>query len=249
MTPSIEFIRQILGETTNFVFPEEMYTLAEYAAQVNPPLVIVELGAYCGASTAVLASSSRVTVYSVDWHAVGDGDNFQFAPDDNARFVNTLVRYNLGARVNIINWDSQAFGKIFDKEIGLLFVDASHSSEAVQADLDAWLPHMAPHGVVAFHDYTAEQIKSVALDHPDLVYIQDVVMTGFFSYQPQGPKRFLDDKPFEEPESHVLADLAPASEVQWVEGEGAKPDILIELAKPPKATRKPAAKKTTRKKA
>ena len=38
-------------------------------------------------------------------------------------------------------------------EIEFLFIDADHSEAAVRADVQGWRRHIAPGGVLAFHDY------------------------------------------------------------------------------------------------
>jgi len=129
-------------------------------------------------------------------------------------------------------------------------VDASHSYEAVRADLDAWLPHVVPHGIVAFHDYTAEQIAWLADQSPDLAFVQSVVMTGFFSYQPEEPKPPIE-KPFSAdgiPDAY-LDELPESDPIEVTAANEEIPPILIELAPEPKpkVTRKPAAKTTAKK--
>ena len=39
-----------------------------------------------------------------------------------------------------------------DSPADLIFIDADHSYEAVRGDFLAWVPHLAPDGVIAFHD-------------------------------------------------------------------------------------------------
>lgn len=40
-----------------------------------------------------------------------------------------------------------------EAEINLVYVDASHSAEGVQKDINAWCPRLTPGGIMAFHDY------------------------------------------------------------------------------------------------
>lgn len=40
-----------------------------------------------------------------------------------------------------------------EAEINLIYVDASHSAEGVQRDIDTWCPRLEPGGMMAFHDY------------------------------------------------------------------------------------------------
>ncbi|KKL45576.1 hypothetical protein LCGC14_2354260, partial [marine sediment metagenome] len=50
--------------------------------------------------------------------------------------------------------DSAQHGKEWaEGPIHLLFIDAGHSYGEVMRDIDAWAPHIAPEGVIVFHDY------------------------------------------------------------------------------------------------
>jgi hypothetical protein len=40
------------------------------------------------------------------------------------------------------------------QEVDLVFIDAEHTREAVQADIDAWYRHVASHGIICGHDYS-----------------------------------------------------------------------------------------------
>lgn len=40
-----------------------------------------------------------------------------------------------------------------DKQVGMLIVDADHSTDAVLRDIDAWFPHVVKGGLIFFHDY------------------------------------------------------------------------------------------------
>jgi len=37
--------------------------------------------------------------------------------------------------------------------VGLLYIDALHTEEAVLCDYEAWAPHLAPGSIVAYDDY------------------------------------------------------------------------------------------------
>lgn len=69
-------------------------------------------------------------------------------------FVAQLVSLDLAAFVTPIRaFSVDAAAKWDGPEIGLLFIDGSHTYEDVKADYQAWLPHLAPGAVVALDDY------------------------------------------------------------------------------------------------
>ena len=58
--------------------------------------------------------------------------------------------------VNFVIGDSARVGHSWIEPINLILIDGNHSYEGVKADLEAWLPHIAPGGYVFLHDYDAE---------------------------------------------------------------------------------------------
>ena len=46
-------------------------------------------------------------------------------------------------------------------EVGLLWIDSTHTAEHVTAELAAWLPLVIVGGIVAFHDYAAANIPQL----------------------------------------------------------------------------------------
>jgi len=52
----------------------------------------------------------------------------------------------------------------------MLLIDADHSYDGVRNDFERWLPHVAPGGLIVFHDYLMNDIAryvddAVLMDH------------------------------------------------------------------------------------
>jgi MMP 1-O-methyltransferase len=226
MEPTQAYITQLCQEIHGFVFPDEMYALACYAAQVQAPNVICEIGSYQGLSTTILAlfSPLDVLVYSVDIHDIGEGDDYVFCGYDNQKWMEAILRYGLASKVRAVNLKSQAVGKIFDEPIGLLFEDGSHSTQSVRDDLSVWLPHMIPGGIVAFHDMPVteearprSQILKAVEERTDLTYVSQTNMVAFYSYHPkvQTPDFLYGNAPRIMPtDAQVLLDNALAENAE-----------------------------------
>ncbi|MGC7872890.1 class I SAM-dependent methyltransferase [Desulfosporosinus sp. SYSU MS00001] len=59
------------------------------------------------------------------------------------------------ANTRFFNGSTQEFAKELEKnslQINMLFIDADHSKEAVLNDFWDYFPHVAPHGLILFHD-------------------------------------------------------------------------------------------------
>jgi predicted O-methyltransferase YrrM len=113
---------------------------------------VLELGAFYGYSTVVMASVAEL-VYSIDWH-MGDEHAGLYETWDG--YKANLIGYRVADRVVAIR------GR-FEDEVPLLrdrgvvvdgaFLDGHHSEESVSRDLDLALMLVKPGGFVAFHDY------------------------------------------------------------------------------------------------
>ena len=128
-----------------------------------PALPMVECGVYQGASALVLADVARrkgVPLTLID--------NFQYTTAQCGRNSAEGVRENLTrAGVDplprIVEGDSRVVPEGIDK-VGFLHIDTDHCAAQFHAEMDAWLPHMAPGSVMAFHDYSQhspEMIPSI----------------------------------------------------------------------------------------
>lgn len=63
------------------------------------------------------------------------------------KFVNTSRLASVDAAQHWL-WDERGFHGFYE----FLFLDGDHTPQAVEDDLLAWLPHMAPHGTMVMHD-------------------------------------------------------------------------------------------------
>lgn len=135
------------------------------ARRVPADQCIVELGAYKGRTTAWLALGASeglgARVVSVDpWGQVDvpgydskwEGGYATGAYSEARAEFDEHMRAT-GAAVTVLQGTAEAIGRQwFGDQVGLLWHDAQHTAEAVQADLEAWLPHMAEHSTIVCHD-------------------------------------------------------------------------------------------------
>lgn len=116
----------------------EAITLAECTRLLPASPVIVQIGAYIGASTiAMLESKPDAFIFSVDvkpWRE--ERHNIIDAGLDVSRVVRVL------GDSSQIDWPYP---------IDLLYIDGDHRYDGVKADCEAWLEKV--NGYVLFHDY------------------------------------------------------------------------------------------------
>lgn len=139
-------------------------SLYESVLQAPTP-VVVELGSWKGRSTVWLASGVRDrgegTVCAVD-HWEGSSESqvhgrllAGYGKDQlYHEFRANLERVGLSDLVTPIKLTTTQAARSWpaDRQIGLLFVDASHDYADVRRDFEYWSPYLAPGGLIAFHD-------------------------------------------------------------------------------------------------
>jgi cephalosporin hydroxylase len=119
---------------------------AEVAARFAPAPTLVNIGVEYGASLHCLrAGAPGAQLVGVDLDCT------------------RLVGHVDATRTHLIAGDSAAAGRAWrawaQERLGapavhLVFVDGGHTRDAVHADIVAWTPHLAPGGLLAFHDYS-----------------------------------------------------------------------------------------------
>jgi predicted O-methyltransferase YrrM len=170
--------RTVGGVTlTGNILISERETEALYAAALQRrPGHVVEVGRFSGGTAMVLAvagrASGRPGVTSIDIERLPSAEHF-FA-------VN-----GLSADIELRHGDSTAVAAQWgadtdNSEIGLLFIDADHSYDAVVRDLIAWTPHLAPGGSLVLHDVgtpdcgVARAVHYFVAHSPDYVNLRQI---------------------------------------------------------------------------
>ena len=134
--------------------------LANLAAKVPVDQEIVELGAFAGRSTAFLAHGSKhgrkAHVTSIDPWGPGalPGGTEQDAADEVLEsYRQTLTELDMWRWVTPLRAMGEHVAPMWQKSIGLLFLDATHLYEDTRDEMERWAPLLAPRAFAAFHDY------------------------------------------------------------------------------------------------
>jgi len=162
------WLRNAARRAIGFMPDEEgvaLYEAGLLGAEVGP---LLEIGSYCGRSAIYLGAAAREKnrlLYSIDHHRgseehqPGGGYHDQRLVDPDSGLFDTLPTFRrtieqagLEDVVVGIVARSEVVARDWATPLGLVFVDGSHSSEAVQGDYEAWAPHVEPDGILAIHD-------------------------------------------------------------------------------------------------
>lgn len=140
----------IPADIQSAVTPEEAMALAALARGK----VVIELGAWHGFSTVVLASVADY-VLSIDWHM---GDEHAGQQDTWDVFTANIRKYDIGGRVQVIRERFESALPRLAAQAGApfvdgVFIDAMHDEKSVTRDTELVLPLVKPGGWLAWHDY------------------------------------------------------------------------------------------------
>jgi predicted O-methyltransferase YrrM len=129
---------------------------------------LLEVGTYCGKSAVYLGAAARVAgtvLFTVDHHR-GSEENQPGWEHHDARLVDpgtqridtlpwfrrTIEDARLEDVVVAVVGDSPTVARHWATPLGLVFVDGGHAFDVALADYEGWGPHVAPGGLLAFHD-------------------------------------------------------------------------------------------------
>ena len=156
------------------------------AACVPAKGCIVEIGSFKGRSTVMLAKVG--SHYGLDPVVAIDPHNSPILLNHQANseassyqdFVNSIHSAGVSNHVESHVAYSTDVAASWRRPIRLLWIDGDHNYEGAKTDLDNFLPHLVPGGVVAFHDALN------AFPGPIRVFVEDVLRSDRF-----GPAGFV----------------------------------------------------------
>lgn len=147
------------------------YNLYKMAVELCPENgIMVELGSWTGESMAFLTveainSGKSINLYSVDAfmgniHSGTVGTGF---PQWDKYKQNLQPVWGKFTPIKGLSWD--VADQFEDGSVDFVFIDADHTYEGVNKDIDAWLPKMKSGGLFAGHDYdSAKSVKKAVME-------------------------------------------------------------------------------------
>lgn len=149
--------------------PEELLAVYRLAATWPVDGDIVELGAWVGLTTSYLAAASEVygrgIVHAVDtFEGTKEGGSpypsiARFGGTTLGTFRDQVKQAGVADQVRMhVGFTSDVACTYPGRPIRVLLIDADHSYDGVRRDFRDWLPHVAPGGLILFHDYLMPDI-------------------------------------------------------------------------------------------
>lgn len=135
--------------------------LTELFDAINPQ-IIVEVGCWLGESAIFIAEHSAAKLYAVDhWLGSVEHQNVSLVKDGTLydQFLSNVIHRNLTHKIVPVREYSLKAAEKFNVEADLVYIDASHDTESVLADIYAWFPKLSKKGVLCGDDFTWPSVK------------------------------------------------------------------------------------------
>jgi MMP 1-O-methyltransferase len=142
-----------------------LYAAGLAAAAAGP---LLEIGTYCGKSAIYLGAAARArdgVLFTVDHHRGSEENQAGWEHHDQRLvdpatgrmdtlpwFRHTIEDAGLEDVVIAVVGSSPTVAAYWGRPLGLVFIDGGHAFEVALTDYEAWSPHVAPGGLLVFHD-------------------------------------------------------------------------------------------------
>jgi MMP 1-O-methyltransferase len=155
-------------DAIGFMPDDEGLALHDAGLQGGAVGPLLEVGTYCGKSAVYLGAAARergTVLFTVDHHRGSEENQAGWEFHDESLvdprtgrmdtlpfFRRTIEDAALEDVVIAIIGDSMTVARTFATPLGMLFIDGGHALDVALADYTAWSTHVAPHGLLVFHD-------------------------------------------------------------------------------------------------
>lgn len=132
--------------------------LADLARELPRDSVVVEVGAYAGEGTKILADWFK-RVFSIDFWETPAGEEpssrveyFTFGLDAAEKEFDSM-RLSYPGIYKLKGRDTQFLDVFADRSVDMVYIDADHRYESVKKNIAEWMPKVKIGGWIAGHDY------------------------------------------------------------------------------------------------
>ena len=141
---------------------EDFNAIQEICAKVSPYSTVVEIGTFCGRSTAQWAKClPNSIIYTIDIHPHWDAGSWF---KNNTNWGGKIENFK-GNILDTIEWVKVHYPNIINitaastsikhlNDIDIVFIDGNHSHETCYADINHWFTYLKPTGIMCGHDYS-----------------------------------------------------------------------------------------------
>jgi predicted O-methyltransferase YrrM len=163
-----EALLRLAHAAIGFMPDDEGLALYEAGLAASGAGPLLEIGTYCGKSAIYLGAAARsggVVLFTVDHHRGSEENQVGWEHHDQRLvdprtgrmdtlpwFRRTIEDAGLDDVVIAVVGSSPTVAAYWGQPLGLVFVDGGHAFDVALADYEAWSRHVAPGGLLVFHD-------------------------------------------------------------------------------------------------
>lgn len=140
----------------HYLFPAELPALKMLAIQLPANPLVINIGAGSGTSgLAFMESRPDLALVTVDIENSDSPLGSLYSERHVMRAAGFGDQHDI--RWSQLHMDSKLAGHTWpmsgERNPNMVFIDGDHSYEGCKGDIEAWLPHIVPGGIIAVHDY------------------------------------------------------------------------------------------------
>lgn len=140
----------------HYLFPAELPALKMLAIQLPANPLVINIGAGSGTSgLAFMESRPDLALVTVDIENNDSPLGSLYSERHVMRAAGFGDQHDV--RWSQLHMDSKLAGHTWpmsgERNPNMVFIDGDHSYEGCKGDIEAWLPHIVPGGIIAVHDY------------------------------------------------------------------------------------------------
>jgi len=154
----LEQLAPVVARVEGYLTRKEIHILALLAAVPTAPGAVLEIGSFKGKSTVLIARVLQA-IRGGGMHAIDPflssptpGQPLQVDESTYRTFIANLEAAGVRDSVTIHKERSEDAAVSWREPLRFLWIDGDHSYAGACRDFEAFSPHLAPGGVVAFHD-------------------------------------------------------------------------------------------------
>lgn len=156
-----------LRDSFHYLYRAELPFLKELALMLPAEPLVINIGAGAGTSgLALMESRPDLRLITIDITKESSPFGCLEAEETELRKAGLW-----GDRNQQIHGDSKQVGKDMYNILGpmqadMVFIDGEHSYEGASGDIEIWLQHLVPGGIIAVHDYRKDELPVNYADSP-----------------------------------------------------------------------------------
>jgi len=155
-----------IGHAFGYLTQAEITCLQGLAESLPKDAIVINIGAGAGTSGLAFACArSDIHIITIDISSGGSLGGLE-----NERNAFDGKGFQLPEQ---ILGDSVKIGKAWKRgKVNIVFIDGDHTENGVRRDIEAWIDHILPGGIIIFHDYDSVYWGAIK-DVVDVIFQKD----------------------------------------------------------------------------